>query len=203
MMAKSLFDPEPEKKAKDITSRFDWIGKSKQEQEESYDLKKMPDAKEQMPSKLVFIFRDYFYEIVNIDIGVGYKMMREQIKPSWRDAKCALSIVKVPLPCGLVIANVQSEEGRGVRGVVEVIELVEGGNAEKAGIRVGDAMRACNAVVAKEVKDQTAFIEADTKKTRALMITDGQEVDNIINAMQSNKEEGFVSMIFERRKPNA
>ena len=51
----------------------------------------------------------------------------------------------------MVIANVENEEGRGVKGIIEVIELVEGGNAEKAGIKVGDAMRGCNAIVAKKV----------------------------------------------------
>ena len=148
MMSKSLFDPQPEDKNKknDITARFDWMGKTKEErEEESYEMKQ-PDAKPEMPSELKFVFRDYFYEVVKIDIGEGYKIMRENIKPSWRDAQCALSVVKVPLPCGMVLANVEKEEGRGVKGVIEVIDLIEGGNAEKAGIKVGDAIRGCNAV---------------------------------------------------------
>ena len=43
LMAKSLFDPSP--KDEDPIARFDWIGKSKKEQEELYDLKK-PEEKE-------------------------------------------------------------------------------------------------------------------------------------------------------------
>ena len=30
-----------------------------------------------MPMNLEFVFRDYFYEVVKIDIGEGYKIMRE------------------------------------------------------------------------------------------------------------------------------
>ena len=67
----------------------------------------------------------------------------------------------------MVLATVENDESR-ISGVVEVIELIEGGNAEKAGIKVGDAFRGCNATVNKKVEDATAFIEADTRRTRAL-----------------------------------
>ena len=172
-MAKSLFDPSPEDK--DPTARFDWIGKSKKEQEELYDLKK-PEEKDPMPTTVDFVWRDYYYEVVKIDIGEGYKIMRENVRSSWKDqgGKTALTVVKVPLPCGMVISNLENEEGRlAGAGILEVVEVIEGGNAEKAGIKVGDAFRGCNAIVAKKVNDATAFIEADTTRQRALLIADG------------------------------
>jgi C-terminal processing protease CtpA/Prc len=151
----------------DVTSRFDWVGKSKEEQAANQPT--APDAKEAMPTTINFVFRDYYYEVVNIDIGEGYKIMREKIRSSWKDMKfkTALAVVNVPLPCGMVLATVENDESR-ISGVVEVIELIEGGNAEKAGIKVGDAFRGCNATVNKKVEDATAFIEADTRRTRAL-----------------------------------
>lgn len=107
-----------------------------------------------MPTKVDFVWRDYYYEVVKIDIGEGIKIMRENIRSSWKDlgGKTALAVVKVPLPCGMVIGNLENEEGRLVgAGILEVIEVIEGGNADKAGIKVGDAFRGCNAVVPKKV----------------------------------------------------
>ena len=136
-----------------------------------------------MPTKVDFVWRDYYYEVVKIDIGEGIKIMRENIRSSWKDlgGQTALAVVNVPLPCGMVIANLENEEGRlAGAGILEVIEVIEGGNADKAGIKVGDAFRGCNAIVPKKVQDATAFIEADTRKDKALLIADGQDVDKVI-----------------------
>ena len=46
---------------------------SKKEEE-----KPVVPEKPQMPRKLVFPNRQYFYEVIEIDIGEGYKMMREK-----------------------------------------------------------------------------------------------------------------------------
>jgi len=56
-----------------------------------------------MPTKLEFVQRKYYYEIVDIDIGEGYKMMRENFRPSWKDESGSLSVVKCDLPLGMVI----------------------------------------------------------------------------------------------------
>ena len=86
-----------------------------------------------MPLEANFEFRNYFYEVVKIDIGEGYKIMRENVRSSWKDMESSLTVVKVPLPCGMVLGDVKDTEGR-IPGVIEVIEVVEGGNAQKAGI---------------------------------------------------------------------
>ena len=184
----------------DITARFDWIGKSKEELKKEQQ-EKGPEEKEPMPTFLDFVWRNYYYEVVKIDIGEGYKIMRENIRSSWKDldGQTALGVVKVPLPCGMMLEQVENENGR-IPGVIQVAEIYPGGNADKAGIKVGDAFRACNAIVSKKVSDATAFIEADTKKTRAFLIADGQDVEKVIGAIQSNTEEGYVTMIFERKR---
>jgi len=64
--------------------------------------------------------------------------------------------------------------------------VFEDSNAAKAGIKVGDVVRACNAIVKKPVIDATAFIEADTTKTRALFVADGRTFDQLINSISSN-----------------
>ena len=69
---------------------------------------------------------------------------------------------------------------------VEIVEVFEDSNAEKAGIKVGDAVRACNATPRARVVDATAFIEADTSLTKALFIADGMPFDNLIGAIKTN-----------------
>ena len=55
-------------------------------------------------------------------------------------------------------------------------------------------------MVAKKVRDATAFIEADTRRTRALFMADKMGFEKAIGAMQTNKEDGYVTMVLERRK---
>lgn len=131
----------------DLSSQFEWMGKNKEKgKKEEEPAPQEPPEKDPMPTTLDFVFRNYYYEVIKIDIGEGYKIMRENVKSSWKDSQSALAVVKVPLPCGMVLSKLDDETGR-ISGVIEVTELVEGGNAEKAGIKVGDAFRACNAVV--------------------------------------------------------
>ena len=134
-----------------------------------------------MPRTLTFGNRKYFYEIIDIDIGEGYKMMKETFKASWRDENSCLAVVKCELPLGMVIDEVKDTEGR-LSGIYEISEVYEGGNAEKAGIKVGDALRACNASATRPVND-TAFVEANTKRGRALFSADGADFDNVIKAV--------------------
>ena len=103
-----------------------------------------------MPTKLEFKPRKYFYGVVEIDIGEGYKMMRENFSPSWKDESGSLAVVKCDLPLGMTIEQVENTEGRMTnRSLFEIVEVAEGSNAEKAGIKVGDTLRACNATVAR------------------------------------------------------
>ena len=157
-----------------------------------------PKAKPLMPMKLEFENRKYYSEIVEIDIGEGYKMMRESFRPSWKDESGVLSVVKCDLPLGMVIEGIPENTENRLKGTFGVVEVTEGSNAHKAGIKVSDCLRACNATVAKKVVDATAFIEADTRRTRALFTVDGQTFDRVIDAIQSNTEEGSVTMVFER-----
>lgn len=59
-----------------------------------------------MPRKLEFANRQYFYEVVEIDIGEGYKMMREKFSASWRDNESTLAVVRCDMPLGMVIDEV-------------------------------------------------------------------------------------------------
>jgi C-terminal processing protease CtpA/Prc len=127
-------------------------------------------------------------------------MMRETFNSSWVDEESALTTLKCEMPMGMVIDEVQNLEGR-KKGHFEVVEVFEDSNAEKAGIKVGDAVRACNATIQKRVNDATAFIEADTTRTKALFVADGKPFDNLIGAIQTNKSESSVTLVIERRKP--
>ena len=86
------------------------------------------------------------------------------------------------MPLGMVIEEVQDTEGR-LKGIYEITEVFEGSNAEKAGIQVGDAFRACNATATKRVNDASAFVEADTKRGKALFTADNVPFDNVIKAV--------------------
>lgn len=107
-----------------------------------------PEAPEkpETPTKAEFVFRNYFYNVVNVDIGVGFKMMREQFDSSWTDEESALTVLKCPMPLGMVIDEVKDLDGR-KKGHFEIVEVFEDSNAQKAGIKAGDAIRACNATI--------------------------------------------------------
>ena len=104
------------------------------------------------------------------------------------------------MPLGMVIDEVKNLDGR-KKGHFEVVEVMEDSNAEKAGIKVGDAIRACNATIKRKVNDANDFIEANTKNTRALFVADGNTFDNLIGAVQTNSSESSVTLVLERRKP--
>jgi len=62
--------------------------------------------KEEMPTKAEFSFRPVFYSIIKIDIGPGFKIMRESFNSSWKDEESALTVLKMPMPLGMVIDDV-------------------------------------------------------------------------------------------------
>ena len=148
------------------------------------EIPKQPE-KPETPTTAEFVFRNYYYNVVNVDIGEGFKMMRETFNSSWVDEESALTVMKCPMPLGMVIDEVKDLEGR-KKGIFEIVEVFEDSNAEKAGIKVGDAVRACNATPRARVVDATAFIEADTSLTKALFIADGMPFDNLIGAIKTN-----------------
>ena len=169
-------------------------------EEKSEENKPPVSDKPETPTTAEFVFRNYYYNVVNVDIGEGFKMMRETFNSSWLDEESAVTVLKCPMPLGMVIDEVKNLEGR-KKGHFEIVEVFEDSNAEKAGIKVGDAIRACNATVRKRVNDATAFVEADTSKTKALFTADGNTFDALIGAIQTNKEEDYITLVIERRKP--
>lgn len=67
------------------------------------------------PETAVFEERSYFYGMVKVDIGEGFKPMTETFAPSYSDDECALAVVEVPLPLGMII-----EESANIRGRTQV-----------------------------------------------------------------------------------
>lgn len=124
--------------------------KKDSEEEETFEVAPSAPEKPPTPTTAEFAFRPIFYSVVKIDIGTGFKEMREEFQSSWKDEESALTVLKVNTPIGMVIDEVQNKEGR-KEGIFEIVEVIEGSNAEAAGIKVGDAIRACNAVVRKPV----------------------------------------------------
>lgn len=184
--------------------------KNNDKKEEKQEEKKMsvsvtpskpPPPKPETPTEADFVFRNYYYNTIDIDIGEGFKMMKDKFDSSWNDDQSALTVLKCPMPLGMVVNELKSPEGR-KKGIFEILEVEEGSNAEKAGIRVGDAFRACNATVQKQVRDATAFIEADTQRTKALFVADGKPFDTLMGAIATNAGEGSITMVLERRKPD-
>ena len=154
-----------------------------------------------VPSTLEFNSqRDFYYGVAEVDIGEGYKLMREEFTPSWKDGECELAVVRVPLPMGMVIEDNPTSPDDRMPGFINVAEVTDGSNAAKAGIRPGDALRACTALRIKPVEDATAFIEANTSRARALFVADSQPFEQCMAALRSNADDGAVTMVVERRR---
>ena len=70
------------------------------------------------PTAADFQKRSYFYGMVKVELGEGFKPMTEVFNPSWKDDQCSLCVVEVPLPMGMVI-----EESATMKGRIEVLLL--------------------------------------------------------------------------------
>uniref|UniRef100_A0A7S1U795 PDZ domain-containing protein n=1 Tax=Phaeomonas parva TaxID=124430 RepID=A0A7S1U795_9STRA len=162
------------------------------------------DGALEMPKALEFTRTKYFFGRVTVDLGPEFKPLDQVLDPSFSDDNSALATVQVPLPMGMVI-----EESATLEGKVEVVEVVEGSNAEKAGVQVGDVLRGCTAMavnLAKAAEEDVAFnaLAGATKPglCRAFYIADGMPFDETMNALTSNAEQeggpGFSNMVFER-----
>jgi hypothetical protein len=93
----------------------------------------------------------------------------------------------VARPLGVVFA----EQTRLSKPLCVVEEVAAGSNAEKAGVRVGDALRLCTAVLEYRGKvDVVSYYANPPKATmrRALFICDGQPFSKVMRALQSNSE---------------
>jgi hypothetical protein len=93
------------------------------------------------PSRLLFRERQYYYERCSVELGPGFKTMTETFASSWRDERCALAVVDVPLPLGLVLQECAGlADGLTAPGKrIEVAEVTAGSNAEAAGVQVREA----------------------------------------------------------------
>lgn len=107
-------------------------------------------TKRKSDQRLRFDYRQYYYSVVNAEIGEGYKPIKREFLSSWPDEQSALSTVKCPMPLGIAVDNQYDFEGR-KPGFFDVIRVEPGSNAEKADVQVGDTLRACNSVMDKKV----------------------------------------------------
>eukprot|EP00968_Pinguiococcus_pyrenoidosus_P024113 scaffold4283_cov220-Pinguiococcus_pyrenoidosus.AAC.3 len=157
-----------------------------------------------MPKVLEFTRTKFFYGRVAVDLGPQFKPLEQTLEPSFTDDNSALATVQIPLPMGMVIEESETLEGR-----VEVVEVGEGSNAEKAGVKVGDVLRGCTAMAVnllKAAEEDAAFnaLAGATKPgfQRAFYIADEMPFDQTMNALVSNAEDqggpGFSNLVFER-----
>ena len=100
------------------------------------------------------------------------------------------------------------EESATYPGKIEVLELVEGGNAEKAGILPGDLLRGTTAMalnIAESAEEDFGFSVGLTEGTRqvAYLPSDRKSFDFVMAALQSNNADnggpGEAALVFERR----
>lgn len=143
-------------------------------------------------SKLNFpLNKNKFDGNVDIELGEGYKTMTENFSPSWEDGQCSLACVEASLPLGMII-----EESEKIDGKFEIVEVLEGSNAEKAGVRVGDMFRACSA-------QRGPPPNANVAPKKALFDAEGMNFEACMNALGTNSPAnggtGRVALIFERR----
>jgi C-terminal processing protease CtpA/Prc len=113
----------------------------------------------------------------------------------------------VDLPLGMVIGESETHKNR-----IEVLEVLEDGNAARTGIKVGDILRGTTAqkidsLGASEkniIFNATAGAStAGMKPKKALFLTDKRTYAQTTEAISSNSKDkggsGRVGMIFERR----
>jgi hypothetical protein len=144
----------------------------------------------------------YFNGRVGVWMGRQFKPMWEVFAPSVKDDTTAVASVVVQTPFGMII-----EESAKYKGKVEVMEVNAGSNAEKAGIKVGDVLRATTAMarnIQKDSEEDFGFSVGLTEgsKVRALLMTDNQPFEEVMRALTSNAPDnngpGEAALVFER-----
>mmetsp|Transcript_2716 Transcript_2716/g.8539 ORF Transcript_2716/g.8539 Transcript_2716/m.8539 type:complete len:229 (-) Transcript_2716:799-1485(-) len=154
-------------------------------------------------ASLEFRETKYFFGRVEVFMGERYKPLSEVFEPTLKDDTTAVSSVVVAAPFGMVIEESEAYPGR-----VQVLELVEGGNAAAAGVQVGDILRGTTAMalnVQRASEEDAAFSVglSEGKKQCAFLNVDRQPFENIMSALQSNAlangGPGEACLVFERR----
>ena len=152
---------------------------------------------------LEFTPTKYFFGRVDVYLGPQFKPLAEVLEPSAKDDSTAVSAVVVPAPFGMVI-----EESATYPGKIEVIDLVEGSNAEKAGVKKGDILRGTTAMalnIQRDSEEDFGFSVGLSEGTRqrAFLKVDNKNFDLVMAALQSNALDnggpGEATLLFERR----
>ena len=129
--------------------------------------------------------------------------MSEVFNPSWPDdrddrAPSSLCVVELPLPMGMIIEDSATLDGK-----IEVAEVKPDSNAEKAGIRPGDVLRALSAQ--KLQPPAMGMAQEQVKVRKAMFVCDGNGFSSTMSALASNAEansgSGRVALVLERRCP--
>jgi hypothetical protein len=149
----------------------------------------------------VIAFRNLlnFFGTVTVGLGPGMKPLSETFECSYPDYEDSqLTTVKLDFPLGMAF-----EESGNVAGRFEIYEVEPGSNAEAAGLKPGDLIRATTAVsYNKMIKDPDLAMEASTKLQRCLFVADDQSFEAFVTAALSNKEEDGgpdeITLVIER-----
>ena len=116
-------------------------------------------------------------------------------------------IVSIPRPLGIVF----EEKADGIYNKIVVDEIVEGSNAEKADVKVGDVLRITTAVFnVPGVIDVTAWLNPPkSTNCKAFFVADQEKFDKVMSAIQSHSvpidtpdgpaEVKEVGLVLERR----
>lgn len=140
-------------------------------------------------------------ETYGLNLGGG-NVGRETLTFAPNTKAVALVVTR---PLGIVFEEVD--------GKIVAVELVEGSNAERAGVKVGDVLRMTSAVALGksrvEVKKWQVEPSTDMRKQgsnrRAFFVADGAGFEAVMNAIISNgqpvdgEEAATVSLLLERR----
>ena len=149
----------------------------------STEVRKNPEALEFPPE----------FGSVDIEIGEGYETMTEEFSAAFgaSSSSSSLACVEASLPLGMVL-----EESETLEGKFEIAEVVEGGNAERAGVQVGDIFRACSA-------QRGPAPNAKVFPKKALFTAETQTFEACMGALATNSPAnggtGRVAMVFERK----
>lgn len=139
----------------------------------------------------VLQFPPKFDASVDIEIGEGYETMTEEFSAAFSNGASSLACVEASLPLGMVLEESETFEGK-----FEIAEVLGGGNAEKAGVQVGDIFRACSAqrgpAPSPKVFPKKALFTAEKQTFEACM---GALATN----SPANGGTGRIAMVFERK----
>jgi hypothetical protein len=144
-----------------------------------------------------------FLETYGLDLGGG-SIQRETLKFGKGSVAVSLDVLR---PLGIVFED--------VNGKCVAVEVLDGSNAEKAGVKQGDTLRMCGAVavgksrvtVAKWAVEPSLDQRKKGINRKACFAADGLPFANAMDAVRSNGEEvggsvaECVSLLLERPLP--